>query len=417
MSIKNAILFFSSVLFVVNAQAADTLKINLQQADSLFLVHNYYLLAASLKVEAQEAQIVQAKLYPNPIFSTLLTAYDPVNDKAFHVNSTGHKEFQLEQLLVLGGKRKSSIAIAELDAKIALLEFHRLVQQLKFQLHNDLYKLRQQQILLDRYSEQLSLLDTILTAHEAQVAKGNIPLQELVRLKGVYLNLNNERATLLTDYLQVQSNLQILLHTTKPVLFEHSKHDVDKYLKTQEFDRLLNEALVHQPNLLIAQQEVALASQHWQYQKRMAIPDINLFVGYDQRSGAFDNQINAGIAIPLPIWDRNQGNIKSSALRLKATQYLLEAHEIELIVELQNTLTVYEHAMSEYQKAMTLYNEDFDITFNGMLTNFKKRNISLIEFVDFFEAYNDVLAEMGRITTHLVQAAEQLNLLVGKEVF
>lgn len=417
MSIKNAILFFSSVLFVVNAQAADTLKINLQQADSLFLVHNYYLLAASLKVEVQEAQIVQAKLYPNPIFSTLLTAYDPVNDKAFHVNSTGHKEFQLEQLLVLGGKRKSSIAIAELDAKIALLEFHRLVQQLKFQLHNDLYKLRQQQILLDRYSEQLSLLDTILTAHEAQVAKGNIPLQELVRLKGVYLNLNNERATLLTDYLQVQSNLQILLHTTKPVLFEHSKHDVDKYLKTQEFDRLLNEALVHQPNLLIAQQEVALASQHWQYQKRMAIPDINLFVGYDQRSGAFDNQINAGIAIPLPIWDRNQGNIKSSALRLKATQYLLEAHEIELIVELQNTLTVYEHAMSEYQKAMTLYNEDFDITFNGMLTNFKKRNISLIEFVDFFEAYNDVLAEMGRITTHLVQAAEQLNLLVGKEVF
>ncbi len=417
MSIKNAILFFSSVLFVVNAQAADTLKINLQQADSLFLVHNYYLLAASLKVGAQEAQIVQAKLYPNPIFSTLLTAYDPVNDKAFHVNSTGHKEFQLEQLLVLGGKRKSSIAIAELDAKIALLEFHRLVQQLKFQLHNDLYKLRQQQILLDRYSEQLSLLDTILTAHEAQVAKGNIPLQELVRLKGVYLNLNNERATLLTDYLQVQSNLQILLHTTKPVLFEHSKHDVDKYLKTQEFDRLLNEALVHQPNLLIAQQEVALASQHWQYQKRMAIPDINLFVGYDQRSGAFDNQINAGIAIPLPIWDRNQGNIKSSALRLKATQYLLEAHEIELIVELQNTLTVYEHAMSEYQKAMTLYNEDFDITFNGMLTNFKKRNISLIEFVDFFEAYNDVLAEMGRITTHLVQAAEQLNLLVGKEVF
>lgn len=417
MSIKNAILFFSSVLFVVNAQAADTLKINLQQADSLFLVHNYYLLASSLKVEAQEAQIVQAKLYPNPIFSTLLTAYDPVNDKAFHVNSTGHKEFQLEQLLVLGGKRKSSIAIAELDAKIALLEFHRLVQHLKFQLHNDLYKLRQQQILLDRYSEQLSLLDTILTAHEAQVAKGNIPLQELVRLKGVYLNLNNERATLLTDYLQVQSNLQILLHTTKPVLFEHSKHDVDKYLKTQEFDRLLNEALVHQPNLLIAQQEVALASQHWQYQKRMAIPDINLFVGYDQRSGAFDNQINAGIAIPLPIWDRNQGNIKSSALRLKATQYLLEAHEIELIVELQNTLTVYEHAMSEYQKAMTLYNEDFDITFNGMLTNFKKRNISLIEFVDFFEAYNDVLAEMGRITTHLVQAAEQLNLLVGKEVF
>lgn len=417
MSIKNAILFFSSVLFVVNAQAADTLKINLQQADSLFLVHNYYLLASSLKVEAQEAQIVQAKLYPNPIFSTLLTAYDPVNDKAFHVNSTGHKEFQLEQLLVLGGKRKSSIAIAELDARIALLEFHRLVQQLKFQLHNDLYKLRQQQILLDRYSEQLSLLDTILTAHEAQVAKGNIPLQELVRLKGVYLNLNNERATLLTDYLQVQSNLQILLHTTKPILFEHSKHDVDKYLKTQEFDRLLNEALVHQPNLLIAQQEVALASQQWQYQKRMAIPDINLFVGYDQRSGAFDNQINAGIAIPLPVWDRNQGNIKSSTLRLKVTQYLLEAHEIELIVELQNTLTVYEHAMSEYQKAMTLYNEDFDITFNGMLTNFKKRNISLIEFVDFFEAYNDVLAEMGRITTHLVQAAEQLNLLVGKEVF
>lgn len=356
MHIKKSLLLFSSLWLIFKVQASDELKVNLQQADSLFLANNFYLLAASLQVEAQQAEIIQAKLYPNPVFTAGFNAYDPEHQKAFHIGSTGQKEFEIEQLILLGGKRKSEIALAKLNANIATLEFQQLVQQLKFQLHSDLYKIGQQQLLIERYNEQLALLDTILTTHETQVARGNIPLQELVRLKGVYLNLNNERSALLNEYQETQGNLQILLQTPQKVSFDFEEEELNDYIKAEDFDKLLDEALSNQPDLLITQQNTVMADQYWKYQKSLAIPDINVFAGYDQRGGVFEKEINAGVAIPLPLWDRNQGNIKAAALQIKASKHLLLAKENELLANLRNSFVIYEQAVAEYQKAKSIYN-------------------------------------------------------------
>ena len=85
--------------------------------------------------------------------------------------------------------------------------------------------------------------------------------------------------------------------------------------------------------------------------------------------------------------------------------------------ELQNAYSVYTQTVSEYGKATTIYNSDFELTVNGMTENFKKRNINIVEFIDFFEAYNDALNELTRIKTQLVISAEQINLLTGKDIY
>lgn len=169
--------------------------------------------------------------------------------------------------------------------------------------------------------------------------------------------------------------------------------------------------------LLIIQQDKILAEQYLAYQKRLAIPDINLFTSYDQRGGAFNNQINAGIAIPLPLWNRNQGNIKSSEFKQQEADYNLQAMQNEIMSNLQNNYALYSQTVSEYQKATRLYNQDFEITVKGMIENFQKQNVSIIEFIDFFEAYNEVLTELARIKRQLVISAEHLNLLIGKDIF
>lgn len=160
-----------------------------------------------------------------------------------------------------------------------------------------------------------------------------------------------------------------------------------------------------------------LAEQNFHYQKRLGIPDINLFSSYDQRSGAFNNQVNAGFSIPLPLWNKNQGNIRSSEFKIQEAEYNIMALQHEIAADVQNTYLVYTEAIAEYRKIHTLYNEDFEITVKGMTDNFQKRNVSIIEFIDFFEAYNDVLTELSRIKTQLVISGEQLNLLTGKDIF
>ncbi|MEP6734212.1 MAG: TolC family protein [Chryseolinea sp.] len=409
-----SVLFFASLSSIAQT---DTLKISLREADRLFVTQNFYLLASAMNIEAQKAEIIQAKLFPNPVATAEFNAYDPQNEKAFHTNQTGEKSFQIDQLILLGGKRRSQIEMAKSNADIAELELQNLARGLKFQLHTKLVEIGQQQVLLRKYNSQLALLDTILTAYEEPVRKGNIALKDFVRLKGVYLNLNNDRADLLQQYFEAQSNVQTLLQTSSLIYFEFSDNDINSYIKVKSLEELKEVALDNHPELLIMRKNRILADQYLRYQKQLAVPDVNVFVSYDQRGGAFTNQLNTGLAIPLPVFNRNQGAVKSSAFRMKQAEYTLQALEHEKLSALQNHFALYSQTVAEYQKANRIYNSDFELTIRGMTDNFQKRNVSLIEFVDFFESYNQVLAELARIKTQLVTSAELLNLSIGKDVY
>jgi len=415
--IKYGLIAVGIVSGLASHAAIDTLSITIRKADSMFVAYNYYLLASSLNIEASKAEVLQARLFPNPYFTADLNAYDPQNEQAFHVGQSGQKSFQIDQLIQLGGKRKSQIEMASTNVVIAELEFQNLTRQLKFKLHTRLMQIGQQQILLQKYNAQLSLVDAIMSAYEVQANKGNIPLKDLVRLKGVYLNLNNDRAELLHQYYEAQSDVQTLLQTQDLVSFQFTEQDINSYIKNEQLEDLKQEALTNHPELLMIRQQQVLSEQYLRYQKSLAVPDVNLFSSYDQRGGAFVNQINAGISIPLPLWNRNQGNIKSSEYHLRESAYFRAAKEAETINGLQNNFALYTQSVKEYQKATALYNQDFEITVRGMSDNFQKRNVSLIEFVDFFESYNLALAELARTKTQLVTSAELLNLSIGKDIF
>jgi cobalt-zinc-cadmium efflux system outer membrane protein len=408
---------FLILLTSVGLHAQDTLRLSIRRADSIFLAKNYYLLAASMDIEAQKAQIIQAKIYPNPIFTADVNAYDPANNQAFHVGKTGQKSFQLEQLIILGGKRHAEIELAKTNAGIAELEFQQLVRELKFRLHSDLYTIGQQDFLLRKYANQLNLLDTLLKSYEVQADKGNIALKEVVRLRGAYIQLNNDRAELFQSYIQTQTDLQILLQTNSIVLPDSTESNLGRYLIPSSVGDIQSAAMENLPELLVIRQNKVLAEQYLKYQKRIAVPDINLFASYDQRGGAFNNQVNAGISIPLPLWNRNQGNIKTSQYRLQEAEYNLLAKENEITGRINNNYAYYIQTVSEYKKSLELYNDDFEKTAHGMTLNFQKRNISITEFIDFFESYNDVLGELLRIKTQLVISAEQINLLTGKDIY
>lgn len=417
---SKALLFLVFSFTLLSSQAhsqSDTLKLSLRQADSVFVNANYYLLASAMNVEAERAQIIQASLFPNPVITGEVNAYDPQNREILHAGRTGQKSFQLEQLVLIGGKRRSEIEIAKTNVSIAELELRNLTRELKFKLHTELIQISQQQALLNKYNSQLALLDTILTAYEAPVKKGFIPLKDYVRLKGVYLNLNNDRAELLQQFYEAQAIVQTLLLTDLPVKLNFSDREIESYIKVRDIEDLKLQALENHPELLILQQNRVLATQYLQYQKRLAIPDVNVFTSYDQRGGAFLNQVNTGISVPLPTWNRNQGNIKTARFRIRESEYALQAKQQEGLSAVQNNFALYTQTVTEYQKASRLYNSDFEVTVKGMIYNFQKRNVSLIEFVDFFESYNQVLAELARMKTQLVTSAELLNLSIGKDVF
>jgi cobalt-zinc-cadmium efflux system outer membrane protein len=418
MKLNTGLFFLLLMLFSINkGLGADSLRVSIRQADSIFIAHNFSLLAYSMNIDAQKAQIIQSKLYPNPLFTADFNAYDPQNNKAFHTGKTGQKSFQLEQLILLGGKRKSQIEIAKTNSRIAEIEFQEMVRQLKFQLHSSMYSLDEQTFLIAKYNNQLELLDRILAAYDVQAKKGNIPLKDVVRLKGVYLHLNNNRAEVYKLYFQEMAKVRTILQTDKIVLPVINDEDILKVIKPINLNELHEIAFQNRPDYLMSQQDVVLAEQYFSLQRKMALPDVSVFTSYDQRGGAFQDQINLGVSMPLPLWNRNKGNVNSAQYQIKQTMYSAEALKNQIRSEVQNYHALYNQTIKEYQRTRLLYNEDFEITLKGMSDNFQKGNVSLIEFVDFFEGYNNSLAEIARIKIQLAISSEQLSLSTGKEIF
>src|SRR5690349_12841276 len=84
----------------------DTLHVTIDDADRRFGQKNLMALAASFNVEATRALEIQARLYPNPIVSAEINLFDPGNEEFFHAGKTGQKLIAVEQLILLGGKRR-----------------------------------------------------------------------------------------------------------------------------------------------------------------------------------------------------------------------------------------------------------------------------------------------------------------------
>lgn len=395
----------------------DTLRISITDADRLFMAKNLMLAAAQLNVDAQKAMEIQARLYPNPQFSAGINSYDVDNKKVLYAGNQGEKTFDFQQLILLGGKRKNQVKLAAESSRQSAYELENLLRNLKYELHEDLYSLHYDLRTLAKYNLQLAQLDTIINAYEIQVRKGNIPLKEVVRLKSVYINLNNGKTDILQSIQQSQKELQILLHTNHDVFPLIDTEQVKRFEKILPLDSLLAIAQAYRQDLKLAGVGKTISDLNYKYQKSLAVPDLTLGTSYDQLGGAFNHQFMLTVGVPLPVWNRNQGNIRYAQTQQKAVTVNLQLQQNVVESEVKQAWSNMYRSIQEYEKINQVYNSDFADIYAGMHNNFLKRNISIVEFVDFFESYNETISEVYRIRKQLMLSAENINYTVAYPIY
>lgn len=397
--------------------AQDTISYNIDKAEETFLKKNLFLLAYKCNVDKQSALIIQSKAYPNPVFTANFNVYDPENDLYFHTDKTGQKDFMFEQLIVLGGKRKTNIEIAKTNKVLAEAELSDILRNLKFQLHKSFYSIYQYQNNIGKFTKQLQLLDTLITSYEVQAAKGNISLKDVIRLKSVYLKVNNEKAENIQLLNEENKNIQLLIQEQGVFVPVVKNETLEAYAKQFTLDELETKALSQRPDLMMSNNMLKLSELNFKLQKKSTIPDAVFNVSTDQRGGAFKNQINAGISLPLPLWNYNRGNIKAAKSDIGFSNYMLEERQKEVKAEVFEAYQNMERSIKEYDKSKKLYNADFETVFKSVNENFTKKNMTIIEFVDFFEGYNDALKELERIKSQIAINAAQINYVTGTKLY
>lgn len=413
---KKIVLFFILVTTsIVNAQKSYSLN----ECENQFLKNNLVLLAAHYNIDAAKALTIQSKIWDNPLFSADLNAYNPENGKYFNNGVDGAKAFGINQLIYLGGKKRNQIALSKNNEQQNELQFNDLLRNLKLQLRQSFYTVYFNSKNIETFNSQIARLTEMVDAYSIQVQKGNLPLKDLVRLQSLVLDLKNQRIELQNNTIEQQSNLKLLLSEDTTIVPVVSDADINKYTKPIVVDPklLLTDAQTNRPDYLLQLKTIEANEINIKLQKSLALPDLNLGLSYTQRGGAFDNQKNVNLAIPLPLWNKNKGNIKLAETTLVQAKANKQSSDLQLQTEIELNYDKWNDARKNYNDLKPETKTNAELVYNGILENFQKRNISLLEFTDFMESYNLSLVQMNELKKKLALASEQLNSSVNKNLF
>ncbi|MFH7000490.1 TolC family protein [Flavobacterium bizetiae] len=393
--------------------------VTLQDCESQFLKNNLFLLASQYNIDASKALTIQAKIWDNPSLTAELNAYNPERNQYFDIGKQGQKAFGIEQLIYLGGKKRNEIKLAQTNEQLAELQFNDLLRTLKLQLRKSFFTVYYNKKSLETTDNQLTHIEDLINSYSVQVQKGNIPLRDLVRLQSLYLNFKNERMEVVNENIEEQANLKLLLNSAENVTPEVSKEEFNRYLVTIPFDLKLfqDDAIANRPDYLAKQKDIEANEINVKWQKALAVPDITVGANYDQRSGAFNREANLTLGIPLPLWNKNKGNIKYAKTILEQSKVEKQNFDLQLQTEITSAWNKWDESRKNYVVIKPTVNSDFEAVYNGILTNFQKRNISLLEFTDFMESYNQASIQVNELKKKVVLSGEELNSIINKDLF
>jgi cobalt-zinc-cadmium efflux system outer membrane protein len=399
--------------------AQDTLRLTLQETERQFLQHNFLLLAAKYQVSVADAAIIQAKLYPNPNFYIDQGMYNPETKKWFDLSSTGQTELALQQVIILAGKRNKQIDLAKINSEISNYQFYDLIRTLRYQLRSSFYSLHFLQEPVAIYDKEIESLGTLIEVYNAQYKKGNIAFKELARLQALQFSLQNERLDLVKQINENRSNLSLLIGDSlskpiTPVVDQQYINSIDA--SAINYVELVDSALINRYDLKAAQSQLRLSEANLQLQKALRVPDLTLGASYD-KAGSYVHDYNSlSAAIDLPFWNRNQGNIRAAQFQINANQQLQSQAELQVRNDIDKAYKRLIESDRLFKGASIQFTGDYENLLDGILRAYQNHTISLLEFIDYYEAYKDSKLQFNRLQSERMDALENLNLSAGANI-
>jgi cobalt-zinc-cadmium efflux system outer membrane protein len=411
------IIFLFLSLFSLNCFSQKQLTI--KEAEEQLQKNNLLLLAEQYNITASQAAVIQAKIWEQPYLTAEINTINPEYNKVFDVGGQGQKVLAIQQLIYLGGKKKNEINFAKSNVALAELEFEQLMRNLKFQLNQTFYSVYFDKQKVNFLDVGISVLDTLVKNYSTQANKGNIPLREVVRLQSLVLNLKNEKNNIVKNIIEEQQNLSLLTgiaETIEPLVNEPELIE-NFQSKLISKDNILSAALENNVEYLIAIKLSESQEAYLKWQKSLAVPDIITGLAYDQRGGAFQNQVNITLGIPLPLWNKNKGNIKMAEAQLQQTNFNKDFKKLELQTKVETYWQLWQQQVKQYQNIDKSTISNLEEVYNGTLSNFQKRNITMLEFTDFMESYTQSSIQINEIKKSLILSGLNLNFITNKEIF
>ncbi|MBD0679922.1 TolC family protein [Pseudomonas sp. PSB11] len=314
---------------------ASSTTLTLDQALRTALAANPELAAAQWDISIADGDRKQAGLIPNPTVS--LEAEDTRrNSRTTTV--------LLSQPIELGGKRGARIEVASRAQDAVGIELERKRNALRADVVQAFSSAQtaQQRLQLSRQSLQLAEQGVRVAQGRIQAGKSS-PVEGTraqVQLSEVRLEQSRAERDQANAYQQLAQVMGAPLPTSVGV--QAAQQSTLAVPSTRLLERLNETAELRLARLQIDQREATLGLE-----KAQRIPDLTVSVG-SQYDATERERVNVvGLSMPIPLFNRNQGNVLAAARRADQARDLRNATELRLRTETQTALEQWQTANSE----------------------------------------------------------------------
>lgn len=354
------------------------------------------------EVEALEGTVQQAGIIPNPSVGASI-------EDTRQATRTTTVQFNIP--IELGGKRAARIGAAERGRDAATIELAGRRSEIRAVVVTAFYGVVAAQERLQLAQASLALAQRATNVAAKRVLAGKVSPVEETRARVAEANVRSELALADSELKSARWRLAATWGNTTP-RFELAVEQQDSLPLPASFESLTQRLQVS-PSLARARIEVDRRQALARVERSRQTPDLIVSFGAKRDEQLGRNQAIVGISMPIPLFDRNQGNIVESLRRTEKARDELVATEVRLNLELAQAYGRLVAAREEIallkQEILPGAQSAYDATTKG----FELGKFSFLEVLDaqrtFFQARSQYLRALSE--TH--RAAADIDRIVG----
>jgi cobalt-zinc-cadmium efflux system outer membrane protein len=405
-----------SLIAVSAGSALAQTALTWQQVREQFEKANPALQAGEIGIDESRAEEITANLRPNPYVTVLGDQIDPFNGGPPHgpfayLLSSGSVNYLWER----DHKRGLRLESAQKGTTVAISEQADLERNLLFNLRGAFVQILQEKAILNLAKENLAYYDHVLAVNHDRYISGAIAQVDLKRLE-------LQRVQYLSDLQTAEVNLR--LAKIQLLMLLNDQTPVEQFDVTGPFDfaeqipalsdvRLA--ALDTRPDLRAALQAVDKA----QTDHRLAVANgsTDPILGFDVgRNPPIDQYIGFSVSIPLRVFDRNQGEKLRTQLDIDRENRLATETRTQVFSDVDSAYASVNSAVILLKPYKQQYLEEASSVRDTIAISYQHGAASLLDFLNAQADYRSVQVNYLNLVGSYLNATDQLNLAVGREV-
>lgn len=355
-------------------------SLTLEDALSRTFERNPQLAAQHLEIKARDARIHQAGTVPNPEISL------EAENFAGSGNLSGVDGLEttvgVGQVLELGGKRAARKRLAGSEKKLAEWDLKAAQLNLEAEVRSAFTDVLAAQEKLRILQEGLEINQQILETAKLRHNAGKAPATEEMKAKMAY-SLNHIEIDRAAQDLRAARIRLVSFWSSEPPAFKGARGDLRGISALPPLEGLLPQLNSH-PELARWETEAAQRRFNEEAARAERIPNLSLGAGVRQLNdgGNGDIALVAGVSMPLPVFNRNQGTIREAGHRVAKLEKEKQAVASRLSARLR---TLHESLMAKSEEIAHLKDEllpESEKTLQASRDAYRLGKLSFLEVLD-----------------------------------